>query len=229
MTQELVLLLMRHGQIAQHPGDRRFVGSRDLPLDDTGRAQARAAGRALADLEGAGLSLRRVFTSDLRRAVDTAEIATAALAAAPEHTRLAELREICLGDWEGLSTEEVRARFPGRLERRGRDMAGVRPSGGESFADLTARVLPALDRLARSTLAAGDRLALVVAHGGVNRAILCAALGLPLAQVLRLPQDYACLNILVWKPEGLAVRAVNLAAGALAPGWAAAYGLGDRA
>jgi broad specificity phosphatase PhoE len=76
----------------------------------------------------------------------------------------------------------------------------------------------------------GSRLALVVAHGGVNRAILCAGLGLPLSQALRLPQDYARLNILAWRPDGLAVRAVNLAPEALAPGWAAAYGLtGDRA
>lgn len=229
MTGAVVLLLLRHGQITQRPDARRFVGSLDLPLDDTGRAQARAVGLALADLGRVGLPVRQVFTSDLQRSVDTASIATTAFDPGPKHMRLPELREICLGHWQGLSTEEVQARFPGQLERRGLDMAGVRPAGGESFADLSARVLPALDRLAQSTATAGHDLALVVAHGGVNRTILCAALGLPLGQVLRLPQDYACLNILVWTPEGLRVRAVNLAAGALAPGWAAAYGLGDRA
>jgi probable phosphoglycerate mutase len=237
MSQAVILLLLRHGQILQNPGARRFVGSSERPLDDTGKAQARAVGRALADLGSVGLPLRRVFTSDLERTVDTAKIAMdnvtdnamAGQDAKPEHLRLPELREICLGDWQGLSSEEVRTRFPGQLERRGLDMAGYCPPGGESFSDLSARVLPALDGLARRTLEAEDRLALVVAHGGVNRAILCAALGLPLTQVLRLPQDYACLNVLIWKPEGLAVRAVNLAASALAPGWAAAYGLGDTA
>lgn len=233
MRAAVVLLLLRHGQIVQHIGHRRFVGCSEVPLDDTGKAQARAAGVALADLGRAGLALRHVFSSDLSRSVDTAEIAirsaTAGLAPCPEAVRLPELREICLGDWQGLSKLEVEARFPGQLERRGADLAGYRPPGGESFADLSARVLPALDRLCQIILDAGSRLALVVAHGGVNRAILCAALGLPLAQVLRLPQDYARLNILVWRPDGLAVRAVNLAPEALARGWAAAYGLGGPA
>ena len=227
MTGAVVLLLLRHGQIAQSPGSRRFVGSRDLPLDDTGKAQAGAVGCALANLARAGLALRHVYSSDLSRAVDTADIATATLSPLPEHVRLAALREIRLGDWEGLSKEEVGARFPGQLERRRADLAGYRPPGGESFADLSARVLPTLDHLARTALESGSRLALVVAHGGVNRVILCRALGLGLAHVLRLPQDYACLNILVWRPDRLEVRAMNLASGALAPGWTAAYGLGN--
>lgn len=249
MTQEVVLLLLRHGQIVQNHDGRRFVGCSEIPLDDTGKAQARAAGVALADLGRAGLALRHVYSSDLSRSVDTAQIClnsamecalsgvAGGLAPCPEALRLPELREICLGDWQGLDKEQVEARFPGQLERRGADLAGCRPPGGESFTDLSARVLPALDRLARSALDDGSRLALVVAHGGVNRAILCAALGLPLSQALRLPQDYACLNILIWRPdgliwrpEGLAVRAVNLAPQTLAPGWAAAYGLtGDPA
>ena len=250
MTQAVVLLLLRHGQIVQNPHGRRFVGCSEVALDDTGKAQARAAGVALADLGRAGLPLRHAYSSDLSRGVDTARICLhsareCALSGAQKDSRkndaggqgpclevlpLPELREICLGDWQGLGKEEVEERYPGQLERRGADLAGYRPPGGESFADLSARVLPALDRLARSVLAAGSRLALVVAHGGVNRAILCAALGLPLAQALRLPQDYAHLNILVWRPDGLDVRAVNLAPQALAPGWAAAYGLtGDPA
>jgi len=236
MTEEVVLLLLRHGQIVQHPEHRRFVGCSEIPLDDTGKAQARAAGVALADLGRAGLALGQAFSSDLSRSVDTARIALhSAMECAedagpcPEAMPLPELREICLGEWQGLGKEEVEARFPGQLERRGADLAGFRPPGGESFADLSGRVLPALDRLARTTMEAGLRLALVVAHGGVNRAILCAALGLPLARALHLPQDYAHLNILIWKPDGLAVRAVNLAPQALAPGWATAYGLGGPA
>ncbi|MDO9630478.1 MAG: histidine phosphatase family protein, partial [Humidesulfovibrio sp.] len=160
MTQTVILLLLRHGQILQSPDGRRFVGSSERPLDDTGKAQARAVGRALADLGSVGLPLRRVFTSDLERTVDTAQIALdnamehamAGQNEKPEHLRLPELREICLGDWEGLSKEEVQLRFPGQLERRGLDMAGYCPPGGESFSDLSARVLPALDGLARRTL-----------------------------------------------------------------------------
>lgn len=232
MSGAVALLLMRHGQIVQHPEFRRFVGSRDLPLDAVGVAQAMAAGRALDDLARAGLALGHVFSSDLSRSVDTAALATAGLNPRPEPVRLAGLREICLGEWEGLGAEEVRQRFPGQLELRGEDLAGYRPPGGESFSDLAERVLPALDEAAQRTLDAGSRLALLVAHGGVNRTILCQALGLPLQRALRLPQDYACLDILIWRPGGaggLGVRAVNLAPGVLAEGWAAAYGLGEFA
>lgn len=219
------LLLMRHGQIVQNSGSRRFVGCRDLPLDAEGQAQAKAAGNALARMGRTGLPLRRIYCSDLSRSADTARLAAAAFDPRPEITPLPALREIRLGQWEGLNAEEVRERFPGQLERRGEDMADCRPAGGESFADLLARVLPAVEDIARRAAAAEDRLVLVVAHAGVNRALLCQALGLPLQHVLRLPQDYACLNLLVWREGALAVRAVNIAPGALAPGWAEAYGL----
>lgn len=229
MTREVHLLLMRHGQIVQSPGPRRFVGCRDLPLDAVGQAQAKAAGSALAQLAQAGLPLRRISCSDLARSADTAQFAAEALNPRPEITPLSALREICLGQWQGLSAEEVRQRFPGQLERRGEDMADCRPAEGENFADLLGRVQPAIEGIIGDTAAAGERSVLVVAHAGVNRALLCQALGLPLQHVLRLPQDYACLNLLVWREGGLAVRAVNLAPGALAPGWAAAYGLGWEA
>jgi probable phosphoglycerate mutase len=217
------ILLMRHGQIVQEPpaadGSRRFVGDRDLPLDDTGRDQALAAAGVLA-----GLALRRVAASPLARAEDTARLAAGRLDPAPDLRLEPDLREICLGDWQGLYPAEVRQRSPEAWEARGADLAGYRPPGGESFGDVAARAVRGLTRLAREAEAAGDALALAVAHAGVNRAILCAALGLPLARVLALPQDYGCLNLLLWNGARFTVRAMNLLPAALAPGWPAAYG-----
>lgn len=233
------VLLMRHGQIVQSPpgkdGAHRFVGDRDLPLDDTGRRQAREAGRILTGQGaglgaglGDGLSLRRAVSSDLARSVDTLALALAGLDPAPLLRVEPRLREICIGDWQGLYPEEVRKLTPGGFEARGADLAGYRPPGGENYNDVTARAMNALTALAREAEAAGEGdtggVALAVAHAGVNRAVLCAVLDLPLARVLALPQDYGCLNLLFWRRGRFEVQAVNLCPAALAPGWLAAYG-----
>lgn len=219
-----VVLLMRHGQIVQEPTDgegaRRYVGNRDLPLDDTGRAQAAQAARILA-----GLPIRRVLTSPLSRSIETARLATAALDPGPDLAHTPDLAEICLGDWQGLYPAQVRRDYPGQWEARGADLARFRPPGGENFSDLARRGLPALTDLARRAHAAGEPVTLAVAHAGLNLALLCTLMDLPLQSALALPQDYCCLNILVWNEEHrhMAVRAVNLLPGALGRDWAKSY------
>lgn len=189
-----MIYLLRHGQIATSP-ERRFVGQRDLPLTEHGRAQARWWAGELA-----GQRWVAVVASDLGRCREFAALA------APDHDSTPEpaLREICLGQWEGLTRAEVEERLPGQWEARGRDIAGYRPPGGESFAELQARAMPVLRRLAKL---AGD--VLVVAHSGVNRALVCGLLGLPLAMVLRLGQDYACLNLIAAGDGGLELVRLN--------------------
>jgi probable phosphoglycerate mutase len=176
---------VRHGQVEQVL-PRRFLGQRDVPLDAEGERQADVLGRALAqtpcdaaycsDLERARETLRRILARRERRPV-------------PMATPL--LREIALGNWEGLTVDEVRERHPGQYEGRGADLAGFRPTGGESFADVQARAVRFLDSLGPLT---GDVLA--VAHGGFNRTLLCHVLGLDLAELFSLAQEYCCVNVL---------------------------------
>ena len=120
--------------------------------------------------------------------------------------RIDALVEIDLGAWEGLSLAEVQARFPGEYEQRGQDLAAYRTPGGESFSEVADRACPALADLAR------DRSGplLVVAHMGVNRAVLSRLLGRPLALLLDIPQAYLAVNVLCAGPQGLEVAAVNL-------------------
>jgi probable phosphoglycerate mutase len=101
------------------------------------------------------------------------------------------LREIALGSWEGLTVDEVRERHPGQYEQRGADLAGFRPAGGESFADVQARAVRFLESLGPLT---GDVLA--VAHGGFNRTLLCHVLGRDLSGLFSLAQEYCCVNVL---------------------------------
>jgi probable phosphoglycerate mutase len=190
-----VIHLLRHGSIEGHE-TRRFVGQSEIPLDEAGRSQAESRRDRLA-----GVEFVEVFSSDLSRCVETARIVSGR-----EPVLVPELREIALGEWEGLTVEHVRAAMPEAYEARGADIAGFRPPGGESFRDLAGRAVPAFDKILHR--ARGD--VLVVAHAGVNRAILCGLLGMPLANVFRLGQDYGCLNLITLEKAEPQVRAVNL-------------------
>jgi probable phosphoglycerate mutase len=103
---------------------------------------------------------------------------------------LPPLMEINLGGWDGLTVDEVRQRYPGSYEARGRDLARFCPQGGESFADLLHRSWPVFESIATGT---AEHVA-VVTHSGVNRVLLCRILGMPLENLFRFGQDYGCLN-----------------------------------
>ena len=152
------LFLARHGETDWNR-DGRFQGQADPPLNERGRLQARALAERLA-----GVGLDAIYSSDLRRALETAEI----VAATRRATVIADpgLREIDVGSWTGLTREQVAERFPG-AERH----------DGETVEDFRARVLAAVERIARSH--PGGRV-LVVSHGGCARTIQRRALGEPL-------------------------------------------------
>jgi len=178
------LLLIRHGQ-AGDPTTKRYIGQTQTRLTQTGLSQAETLARWLAPVP-----LERIVCSDLERCLRTAGIIAGDHGLQPEPE--ARLREIDLGDWDGKTFSEIRASQPEAFEQRGRNLAGFRPPGGESFADLQARVMPAL----ASILAQATGNVAVIGHAGVNRAALCHWLGLPLSSLFQLGQDPGCLNVL---------------------------------
>jgi broad specificity phosphatase PhoE len=143
------LLLARHGE-TEWNREGRWQGWADPPLNDTGRAQVhKLAGELRATAFDA------VYSSDLRRARETAEIL-----ATPHGVPVvadAGLREIDVGSWSGLTRAEIAERFPD----------GKRPDG-ETHEQHAARVREAVVRIARAHL--GGRI-LLVGHGGTIRAI----------------------------------------------------------
>ncbi|HPZ43715.1 MAG TPA: alpha-ribazole phosphatase [Bacillota bacterium] len=183
MVQEIYLL--RHGEI-DTGGKKRFIGHTDLPLSDSGRAQA----ARLRD-ELSCVPFSSVFCSDLTRSVMTANIICEKQGLKP--VIMKNLREINMGSWDGLSFEEVRRLYPGEFEKRGADIVNYQPPGGESFAQCSARVLSALDEI----LASAHGIILIVGHKSVNRIILSWAMGTPLERMFEIPQEYGCLNKLV--------------------------------
>lgn len=191
------IYLLRHGEITQF-SPRRFVGQTNLPLTDRGREQIAGVANFLS-----GRGVARILCSPLSRCMESAGIIGAALGIVPE--TVPDLREIALGTWEGLTADEVRERFPGRYEARGRNIAGFRPPGGESFADLQRRTWPPFE----SACSELEEPLAIVAHGGVNRVLLCRILGMPLENLFRLEQDYGCVNVVLAGRGGLCVEAMN--------------------
>jgi broad specificity phosphatase PhoE len=151
------LLLVRHGETDWNR-ERRFQGHADPPLNETGREQAQALA---AELAGEGIEL--VYTSDLARAVETAEIVAARLGADVRSMR--DLREIDVGEWQGLTWQEIEERYPDGARSWHEHGAGWET--GETYEQLGERVVAALRRIASDH---PEERVLVVGHGGAIRA-----------------------------------------------------------
>jgi len=166
------LILIRHGQTEWNAAGR-WQGQADPPLNAIGRAQAeRAAG------ELAAQHIDALISSDLRRARETADVLAARLGLRVQLEP--RLREINLGDWQGLYTDEIDRRWPREKQQWHAAPLSVRPPHGETIDELAARVLAAVDDLARQY--ANQRIALV-AHELPIAVIITQAAGRPLAEL----------------------------------------------
>jgi broad specificity phosphatase PhoE len=161
---ERQVYLARHGQTAyNHEG--RFQGQQQIPLDETGRAQAlELAERA------APYGFRALWTSPLIRARETADAVAARTGLVPvEDPRLMETDA---GDWTDRSFVEVRGEAPELFDAFAAAEAGFGFPGGESFAEQEVRVEEAL-----ADVLLGELPALVVCHGMVIRAAMHRRMG----------------------------------------------------
>ncbi|WP_448871605.1 histidine phosphatase family protein [Desulfobulbus propionicus] len=192
-----LIYLLRHGEI-DSPRPRRFLGRSNPPLNANGIRQATRLGEALG-----AIPFCRVFSSPLDRAMQTATLVGGR--SIKDIEPVDAFREINLGAWEGLTVAEVQSRFPGAYEERGLHLGAYRPEQGESFADVADRALPVLDAMAREF----PGPILIVAHAGVNRALLSSLRHLPLDDLLQIPQDYCGVNILELQGNALTVQTIN--------------------
>lgn len=158
------LYLIRHGMPDFPGGARMCLGRTDLSLGLRGRLQA-----ALLGAEFAPLGLGDCFCSHLARSRETA-----ALMGWAAPLIVPGLEEMDAGDWDGLSFDEIRRRWPEYYERRGRERA-LPPPGGEEFPQALRRFSAAVDRAA--ALSRGD--AVIVSHSSVIQALLCELEGRP--------------------------------------------------
>ncbi len=158
---EASLLLIRHAESSWNAAGR-WQGHGDPPLSDRGRAQANALARELAHE-----TIDVLVSSDLRRAAETAAIVGQARGLQPELNP--RLRELDLGDWEGLTSDQIERTAGDVLRRLNDGDLDVRPGGGENLRELEQRAFSVVTELVDAHL--GRRLA-IVTHLGVIRALL---------------------------------------------------------
>lgn len=188
------LYLMRHGEVEGH-GKGQYLGHTDVALTKKGLAQSVSLAIKFKDIE-----LTQVYASDLKRARTAGEMI--ARNKGLELKLMPEFREADFGRWEGLNFEEILKRYPEEVENSARDFVNYRITSGESLKDLEKRVMESLKRIISAN--PGGQIALA-AHSGVNRIIILKALGSSVNSLFSLKQDYGCLNIIDFYPDGNAV------------------------
>ena len=194
------LILVRHGHVAWHD-PVRFRGRAELDLTERGRRQARVAALAVA----AAWRLDAIYTSPLKRTRDTAAAIAAPFRLTPQPDD--GLVDIDYGEWQGLTHDEARARWPREAETWFRHPHLAAIPGGETLAQVLARSTAALLQILRRH---PDDTVAVVAHDSVNRVLLLFALGSPLSRYWRIEQDPCSIDVLDFADGNFQVRGVNL-------------------
>jgi len=170
-------MLLRHGE-SEGNAQGRMQGRRDYPLSALGREQA---ARAAAFIGASGLPLSAVYSSPLKRAFETASI-VAQCGIRPEPVVDEDLPEIGAGSLEGLNEAEISATHPGFMHRPLSETGDFAAYGGESNADVQARLTRLMARLEARHREAEERV-LLVGHGGFHYQLVKALLCEPIPRV----------------------------------------------
>ena len=192
--------LVRHGETDWNRTGR-IQGHSDVPLSERGANQMKMLAERLADL-----SFSAVYTSDLSRAIESAE--TIAGTSGVENQVEPELREFSYGEWEGLTIEEVETQYPGSLaERVGLGDNAFSAPGGEDTAQVLERVKRFATKAAECHAPEDDIL--IVAHGGSIRALVVCLMGLPDDHFWRFQVDCGSLSIVSIHSESCVLELWN--------------------
>ena len=195
---KLRLFVVRHGETAWSR-ERRFAGSRDVALAPEGLRQCEAVARALASQVVAA-----VYASPLERARASAEVI------AKPHRLPVEIDpafgEMAFGEWEGLTREEVAARFPAAYEEWRHAPHLVRIAGGETLAQVAERARGAVQALAATH--SGETIVLVT-HAIVTRLIVLDALGLGPERLWTVDATPAGITEIEYEPGWATVHRMN--------------------
>ena len=193
------IILVRHGQTAWNRQEL-IRGQVDVPLDDTGLAQAAAtAARIAAEWKPVAL-----YSSPLPRAVQTAQ--TIADRLGLEVRTVAGFNDMNFGQWQGLSYTEVQQRWPEMSQAWLTTPHTVIFPNGESLSRVRQRGMSALCQVIKQH---PDQDAVIVGHTVLNRVLLCAVLGLDDSHHWRIGQDTCAVNMIEWREGVFFVGSLN--------------------
>jgi broad specificity phosphatase PhoE len=193
------IVLLRHAQAGLHGC---FCGHSDPSLSAQGREQIPTIIQGLSQ----GVP-RAIWSSDLRRAVETAE--PIAKHFGMDYMTSPGFREMNFGSWEGLTWKEVELEYPDDARAWAKLFPHHRPPGGESFLELRSRVVGQLAQLAEHS---DPGCALIVTHAGFIRTAVAWVLGIPDERISRIGQNHGCLSTLEKLGNHWSVTALNVSA-----------------
>ncbi len=170
-------VIIRHGYSVYNK-EKRFTGQGDIDLDSVGYEQAQDTAKYVVE----NFNINKIYSSDLKRAVDTAT-PIANVIGLPIN-KLKELRELDVGEWEGLAFEQVKERYPKEFEHFKTDVGTAYCVGGESYADLVKRSDEIMRKLAREN---DGKTVLISTHGGFIRCLRSAWSNIPLGEIKNIP------------------------------------------
>lgn len=191
------LYLIRHGE-TEGSEVKRYKGSIDVPLSEKGIRQIKRASDFIKD------KLTAVYCSPLSRALKSAEIISEPHGLKP--VVIHGIRERSFGIWEGMSFDEIKEKYPEEFEAWADNPLKYNPVEGESTIEVRDRVIRALDMILNNH---NDEHIAIIAHGGVNRIILCHIMGIPLENIFRIEQDNAAVNIIEFWEKYPIVKLLN--------------------
>ncbi|MBN2040594.1 MAG: alpha-ribazole phosphatase [Spirochaetes bacterium] len=155
------ILLIRHGE-TDYNKNGKFGGKSDIDLNKQGREQARFLSEYLKDEK-----IDHFYSSDLKRCVNTGD----SIICSGEKIYCKDFREMSFGNWEGMTYDEIKEKHPFELEEWENDWIYKMVPGGESFTDMSTRVISRFEEILGKHIDSADRIALVT-HSGCIRAIL---------------------------------------------------------
>jgi alpha-ribazole phosphatase len=196
------LYLIRHG-VTEGNGEKRYKGSIDVPISAEGLEQVRRSSGFIRDCLGSG-SLSAVYASPLSRALDSAGVIAEPHGLEP--IVVDGLKERNFGIWEGMSLSEIQQKYPDAFRAWAANPLEHSPVGGESTMQVRDRIVPVVEDIVSRHY---DEKIAIVAHGGVNRVILCHYLCMPLEHIFRIEQDNASVSIIKFYEKYPVAKLIN--------------------
>jgi len=193
------IILIRHGQTAWNTEDR-VRGQLEVPLDETGLAQAKLTAARVAQ-EWKPVA---VYCSPMQRAVQTATAIARRLGLEAQPTM--GINDMNFGDWQGLTAKEVQQRWPELARAWVEAPHTVAFPGGESLDALRTRGMATLREIIERH---PEQDVVVVGHMVVNRVLLLAVLGLDNSSYWRIGQDTCAINVFRWRRGAFFIDSLN--------------------
>ena len=184
------IILLRHGLADGQKGV--MSAPVDADLSETGVSQAEMWAKAIS-----GFRIDVILSSDIKRCVTTASIISGHTETKPTTDK--RLREIDLGEFQGLTWDDINKRWPDAMKKRMADPEGFRPPGGESIKDAAIRLQMLLDELTGFPL--GSNI-LAISHSAAIKLIIALTIGIPFRNIFCIEQDTAAISVLDYFNDG---------------------------